>query len=529
MTAKPALIGPLAYWQGNTEQSILHETIPEVLRRQARDYGERNALMWLEGEGIAAITYGELLEVAERVARWLLARAKPGDRVAIWSRNSVDWAIVEYACAFAGMNLTPWNTSWTDAEVSHALQMTQPSVVFTGSDTRGVDLRERATVLANQALVQSLDSVRSLSGEFTGELPQVSLDTPFLVQFTSGTTGQAKGAQLTQQAAMNGGYFRALSTAGSKDDIYLNPTPMHHVAGSVSLLLGTLSIGACYVIMGQSKPEDLIRAAKLSNATCFGGVPTMLIAMLEHPEFPKGGMNFRTLGTGGAQVPPALIERFGREFNAIVSVGYGQSECPLVSNTLADDSAEIIATTVGVACPATDVKIVDPNSGEILKIGEIGEICVRSAATMSVYYNAPEATSKTIDSEGFVHTGDLAIMNERGYLSIKGRAREVIIRGGENIYPIQIEQALHQHPAVSLAAAVGVADEKWGQQVGAVVRLVPEASVSEAELETFLRERIAHFNIPRYWRFVEELPMTASGKVRKVELTSLFATATTEE
>lgn len=521
-------IGPWAYWKAHADHPVLRETVADLLRRQAREHGDRAALMWLEDDGIKKLTYTELLQATENAARWMLSIANPGDRVAVWSRNSAEWAIVELACGVAGMILAAWNTAWTNVEVSQAIELTDPVIVFVDVDTRGNCLHERATALAGQRVVQSLGNVRQLSSAYDRELPGIDLDTPFLIQFTSGTTGRAKGALLSHGAAVNGGFFRIHSTLATKEDVYLNPTPLHHVGGAVNMLLGSLSIAACYVVMNSSRPADLIRAARLSKATRFGGVPTLLVAMIEHPEFPKGELKFRTVGSGGAPVSEALIRRVGAEFGAAFSVIYAQSECPLISCTLLDDPADIIATTAGRPYPANDVKIVSPITGDIVRIGEVGEICVRSAATMQGYFNAPEATAKTIDDDGFLHTGDLAAMDELGYLRMRGRVREVIIRGGENIYPIEVEEALHQHPAVSTAAVIGVADEKWGQQVAAVIRLVKDETVTIDQLESFVRERIAHFKIPKYWRIVNELPMTGSGKVTKLNLENLFDKASTD-
>ncbi len=217
------------------------------------------------------------------------------------------------------------------------------------------------------------------------------------------------------------------------------------------------------------------------------------------------------------------MHRLTEQFHAIVSIGYAQSECPLISNTAADDPANVIATTVGRPYAGNEVKIVDPQTGVTQPIGVIGEICVRSAAVMDGYFNAPEATREVFDADGFLRTGDLATMDQYGYLRMSGRAREVIIRGGENIYPVEVEQALHLHPAVSIAAVLGVPDDKWGQQVAAVLTLAPGKTVSSRELEQFLKEKVAHFKVPKFWRIEQSLPMTASGKVRKTELVSLFS------
>jgi len=262
---------------------------------------------------------------------------------------------------------------------------------------------------------------------------------------------------------------------------------------------------------------------KACGATRIGGVPTMILALTEQPGWAPETFGVRSIGSGGAQVPKPLIERMMREFAAPVIVTYAQSECPMISVTLPSDSAEAVSETVGKPAPHVEVKICGIQDGKTLAVGETGEVCVRSPLVMNGYYRMEEATAKTIDAEGFLHTGDLGWLGEDGYLRINGRAREVIIRGGENIYPAEIEDALLSHPNVLAAAAVPIADERWGQIVGAAIQPREGRTPSEAELQAHVASRVAYFKVPGRWLFVDAFPLTPSGKIRKVEVEEMFA------
>jgi fatty-acyl-CoA synthase len=261
----------------------------------------------------------------------------------------------------------------------------------------------------------------------------------------------------------------------------------------------------------------------LAGATRTGGVPTMLLALLEHPDWAPGSIALRTIGSGGAQVPPSLIERLMREFGCPVLVAYAQSECPMITSCVPADPTAELATTVGRPLPHVELKVVDPRTGETVAMGAMGEICVRGPIVMDGYFRMPEASAATIDAEGFLHTGDLGSLDADGYVRISGRAREVIIRGGENIYPAEVEDALLAHPAIAAAAVVGAPDERWGQVVCAAVQLKAGAEPPTPEaLEAHAALRLAHFKVPRRWRFVDAFPLTPSAKIRKVDVETMF-------
>jgi len=502
-------------------------TIGERLQQNAARYGDRPALQWEDGDRLTTLTYADLLAVATATAAELREHAEPGDRIAVWGANSPEWVVLECACALAGTVLTPLNTAWTDEEARHALRLTSPRLLFAGEDTRGISLLERAAALVSTTLDHP---VATLSLETVAVDPAVVVPTaladpgidqgaPFLIQFTSGTTGAAKGATLSHRAVLNSGHLRAHTFGADEYDVWVNPVPLHHMGGSCVVVMAALSSGGCYVVMPRFDPALMVRMMRVAGATRIGGVPTMLYALLDVPGAEEAVTTVKAIGLGGTSIPPSLVERIQQDFGATVSVVYAQSECPMITSTTPETDAESVATTVGVASPNTELRIVGSDGSELAP-GEIGEVCVRSPLTMIGYWDNPEANAEAFTADGFLRTGDLGSVDADGVVRIHGRAREVIIRGGENIYPAEVEDVLLRHPAVAAVAVLGVPSERWGDEVGAVVQLAAEAT--EGELVDHAAVSLAHFKVPRHWRFVEAFPMTAAGKIRKVELPVLF-------
>jgi len=514
----------LAHRPPDTSVDLLSGTIGDALRRTAARFPDRRALAWPEEAGIGSMTYAQLLARAEQTAAWLLARAAPGDRVAIWSRNSVEWILVEYGCALAGMAVASWNPAWTDFECRHARELTAPALLLAGYDTRGAPLLERAVAVMGDALVHPLEDLSGLIAAVRpAPLPDVRSSDLFLIQFTSGTTGKAKGAAMSHRTALNGAWLRVVAAEADESDVWINPVPLNHMGGAVSLVIGCMTVGACYVVMTRFDPAQFVRLMQLCGATRIGGVPTMIYALLDQPGWAEAARDLRSVGSGGAQVPRPLIERLMADHGVTFLVAFAQSECPMISATVPGEDPLLAAETVGRPIAHIEVKICHPQTGATLRMGEVGEICVRGPVVMDGYYRMAEASAATIDTEGFLHTGDLASLDAEGYIRIHGRARDVIIRGGENIYPAEVEDCLLTHPDVYAVAVVAVPDERWGQVVGAAVQLRDGAAASAEALEAHAAERIAHFKVPRRWRFVQSFPLTPSGKIRKVEVESLFA------
>ncbi len=511
-----------------TTIALRNITMGEMLRQSATQFPQRKALAWLEGDIERTLTYVEMLAHAERVAYWLSQHAQPGDRISVWSRNSVEWAICEFGCALGGMILAAWNPGWTDRECRHALDLVTPKLVLVGQDTRGESLIERARQLcrdtAQATQVYPLDDLLILAAEAPlCTLPTPKPEEPFLIQFTSGTTGRAKGATLSHFAVANSGWIRTQLAQADETDVYVNPSPLNHVGGAVSMLPGPISTGACYVVMNRFDSAEYIRLIKHFGATRIGGVPTVLMSIIEHPDFDASEYQLRSIGCGGSTVPQPLIERLQRDLGCPVMNTFGQSEHPLIASTVIEDSVACVAETVGRALPHVEIEIRAIDSDTVLPAGEVGEICARSPYRMLGYWAAQEATDKTIDAQGFLHTGDLGTLDEAGYLRVVGRVRDVIIRGGENIYPAEVEDALLSHPCVAGAAVVAVPDKKLGQVVGAAVILRAGEAPATEDLQTFVAEQISYFKVPQHWLVVSEFPLTPSGKISKIQLEEQFA------
>ena len=518
-----AMTPNLAHWPADAAVPLLELTLGDALRASAARFPDRAALAWGQGDGLATLSYAGVLAEAEQIACWLLDFAQPGDRIAVWSRNSVEWALLELGCALAGMVVASWNPGWSDFECEHARALTSPALLLVGHDTRGNSLLDRAHALGEGLAVVPLGDLGALAAETAPrELPQPTADDLFLIQFTSGTTGQAKGSALSHRNVVNGAWLRTQCCRADETDVWLNPSPLNHMGGSVTLLPGAIITGACYVVMPRFDAGEFLRLMRLAGATRIGGVPTMLISLLEHPDWQAGSVHLRSIGEGGAQVPQPLIERLMREFGAPVLVSYAQSECPIITSSTPGDDPRLLAETVGRCAPQVELKVVDPASGAILRHGEQGEICVRGPMVMQGYYRMAEATAATIDADGFLHTGDLGTLDAQGFVRIGGRARDVIIRGGENIYPAEVEDALLAHPDISEAAVVGVPDERWGQQVGAAVVCRSTPCPTSQDLEAHAATRLAHFKVPRHWLFVDSLPQTPNGKISKIEVEQMF-------
>jgi fatty-acyl-CoA synthase len=501
---------------------LLEGNLGDRLRATVARFPDRPAVLWADGQNIGQLSYAELLLEGTRAAHWILARAVPGDRVVIWSRNSLEWILLEYGCMLAGTIVTAWNPAWTDPECVRAMDLVAPRLLFAGCDVRGVDLLQRAQTLATECEAYALDSLRALTlAAQPCELPQISPDDVFLLQFTSGTTGTPKAAALSHRASLNAGWLRVRLFDADEHDVWLNPAPMSHVGGAISLLLGAMVTGGAYVLMNRFEPAEYIRLMNSCGATRVGGVPTMLIAALEHADW-RTGAHVRSIGLGGAQVPQALIERLRSAFGAPVLSTYGQSECPLIATSLPNDDPHLALETVGRAAPHIQLKICDVLDGRQLGAGEVGEILVRAPTMMTSYFRMPEANAAVFDPFGFIRSGDLGSIDEDGYLRIHGRVRDVIIRGGENIYPTEVEDVLLQHSAVAIISVVGIPNERWGQEVAAAVVLREGTSADEEQLQAFAATRLAHFKVPRHWRFELRLPLTASGKVLKSEVEKMF-------
>ena len=521
-----------SYWPADSTEPVLEMTVGDALRRAAADWPDGVALV--EGVADAAErrrwTFGALLADAERVARALLVRFTPGEHVAVWAPNSPEWLLLEFGAALAGLTLVTVNPAYLSAELAYVLRQSRAVGLFLAPDYRGRSLLAvAAQVRPDLPLLREVIALAEwpgfvASGDSARALPPVGPDDVAQIQYTSGTTGFPKGALLHHRGLVNNARLFARCLGARPGDVWLNPMPLFHTAGCVMLTLGPLLTGGGQVLAPGFDPALVLALAEAERATITGGVPTMLIALLEHPDLPRRDLSaLRGLIAGGAPVPADLVRRAEAAFGAPLSTVFAQTEAsPVITQTRPDDPAEARATTVGRPLPQTEVKIVDPATGATVPVGTVGEICARGYLVMRGYFDNPEGSAGAIDAEGWLHTGDLAAMDARGYCRIEGRLKDMIIRGGENIYPREIEAVLSTHPAVGDAAVVGVPDERWGEAVAAFVRPAPGQAPTADELFAHCRAHLAPYKTPRHWRFVEQFPQTPSGKIQKFILRERF-------
>ncbi|MEA5360538.1 AMP-binding protein [Amycolatopsis sp., V23-08] len=472
-------------------------------------------------------SYSDLLTEAEEAARALLGRFQPGERVAVWANNIPEWVVLELAAALAGLTLVTVNPALREDELRHVLSQSRATGIFLVADYRGnpmaetLDrLRPDLPGLRETVLFEDWQAFRA-SGSPTEVLPAVSPDDPAQIQYTSGTTGTPKGAVLHHRGITNNAVLSYVRTLDMRPgEAFVNPMPLFHTAGCVLATLAPIASQGTQVLLPWFDPGLQLDLIEAERGVVFGGVPTMLLALLGHPRFAGTDLSsVRYALAGGATVPPDLVRRVESAVGVPMSIVFAQTEAsPGITMTRLDDSPSHRAETLGKPLPACEIKIVDPAGGDVRARGEVGELCTRGYHVMHGYFDRPDQTAEAIDPAGWLHTGDLATMDDEGYLRIEGRVKEMIIRGGENIYPREIEYALLAHPAVADVAVVGVPDPEWGEQVAAFVRLAPGETADEAELFAHVREKLAPHKTPRIWRFVTEFPLTGSGKIKKHEL-----------
>jgi fatty-acyl-CoA synthase len=520
--------------RGPTWPPLLDQTIGERLSRTVARFGQREAVV-VRHQGYRA-TWRELADEVELAARALIARGvRKGDRVGIWAPNRYEWIVVQLATARVGAILVTINPAYRPNELRHALSKA------------GVRLLVMAAGFRQSDYVTMLEEARSGCPELTDVIvlehdwqaflemgarvehrqlvereAELGPDDPINIQFTSGTTGAPKGATLSHRNILNNAYFTARTLRYSELDRVCSPVPFYHCFGMVLATLACMTHGACVVIPGESfDAKGVLAAVEAEGCTSLYGVPTMFIDELGHPDFDD--FDLTTLRTGimaGAPCPVEVMKQVrSRLHMREVTIGCGMTETsPLSTQTAVSDPIEIQVTTVGRVHPHVEIKVVDPETGETVPRGTAGEQCTRGYSVMAGYWDDPDATARAIDSDGWMHTGDMAVMNDGGYLQIVGRIKDMIIRGGENISPREIEEFLYEFPEVLDVQVIGVPSERYGEEVMAWVRLRDGSSLTEQELVDRCRGQIASYKIPRHWRFVDAFPMTISGKVQKYRL-----------
>ncbi|MFZ0920120.1 MAG: AMP-binding protein [Candidatus Dormiibacterota bacterium] len=521
----------LSYASGPSSRALLGETIGENLRRTVERHGEREALVVPHQEYRA--TYRQLWDQTSLAARGLIARGvRPGDRVGIWSPNRFEWVVIQYATARIGAILVNINPAYRTSELEYALTQSGVSFLILARAFRQTDyvrilgavkgacpgLRE-ALVLEDGWESLLRDGARISDDELSAVETSLQFDDPINIQYTSGTTGFPKGATLSHHNILNNGFFVGETVRYTSDDRVCIPVPFYHCFGMVLGNLACTTHGACIVVPGEAFDADaVLRITEQERCTSLYGVPTMFIAELEHPGFDQYDLSrLRTGIMAGSPCPIEVMRKVRSRMNMReVTICYGMTETsPVSTQSALDDPLEKRVGTVGRVHPHVEVKIVEPDTDRVVQCGDSGELCTRGYSVMLGYWNNDAATAGAIDAAHWMHTGDLATMDEAGYVNIVGRIKDMIIRGGENIYPREIEEFLYAHPDISDVQVIGVPSERYGEEVMAWVRPKEGATPTVESLESFCRGRIATNKIPRYWKFVESFPMTVTGKVQK--------------
>lgn len=521
-----------AYCPGQADTPYRERTIEEMLREQAAERGDMLALRELLADGTVGRewTYAQLLEDAERAAKALASRHAPGTRIAIMAGNCPEWVLVQLGAALAGLTLVTVNPSFTPREVRYVLEQSGASAVYYQQNVRGSALRpvvdEAAAGLpASAHIIDIEDHAELFAGEQDGELRETQPLDIVMIQYTSGTTGFPKGVLLHQHGLVQSNHDIFVRWNLRQGATVTCPFPLFHTAGSAVCVLGTLSHGATLLLVSVFDPAAVVSAIAREKPEVVGGVSTMIFAMIEAAK--ATGTDVRcieTLVSGGAMVQPELNRAAQEVFGVPILIVYGQTETsPAITAAWPTDKGADLTETIGQPCSHMEVSIRDPQQNSVCKPDEQGEICMRGYNMMTGYNDNPEATAETIDSDGWLHTGDLGSMDTRGYVKITGRVKEMIIRGGENLFPAEIEAAMLEHPAIAEVAVAGLPDEKWGEIVGCFMRLTEGAArPDEAELRTHIRERLSPQKTPAHWVWVEEFPLTGSGKIQKFALSEAF-------
>jgi fatty-acyl-CoA synthase len=523
-----------SYASGTSTTPLLGDTIGGNLDRTVAAHGDREALVSVH-QGLR-YTYREFADAVERTGRaFIAAGIQPGERVGIWSPNCAEWALVQYATAKAGIILVNVNPAYRTSELEYALtqsgcRMLVAATAFKTSDYVGMvdEVRPRLRELEKVVFIGRdwdefiASGERIDPGELQDRQAATQFDDPINIQYTSGTTGFPKGATLSHHNILNNGFFVGEGCRFSEQDRVCIPVPYYHCFGMVMGNLGSTTHGACMVIPAAAfDAEATLSAVQEEKCTALYGVPTMFIAQLEHPRFAEYDLS--SLRTGIMAGSPCPVETMRRVVDRMhmeeVTICYGMTETsPVSTQTATDDPLEKRVGTVGRVHPHVEVKVVAPETGEILPRGEPGELCTRGYSVMLGYWNDPERTAEAIDRGRFMHTGDLAVMDAEGYLNIVGRSKDMVIRGGENVYPREIEEFLMGHPDIADVQVVGVPDERFGEELMAWVVCRGGAELDRDAVAEYCQGKIARFKVPRYVQCVSEFPMTITGKVQKFKL-----------
>ena len=514
-----------SYFPAQTDDAVLETTVPGILRDATLKYPGKQALAEARVDGAIGRcwSYAALLADCEKLALALSTRFTPGERIAIWAPNLPEWVLLEFAAGMAGLTLVTVNPAYQPNELRYVLAQSESAALFLTRQHRGNPMMDIATSVAPELPklreVTDIEDSAALHarGPRAAILPDVSPNSAAQIQYTSGTTGFPKGALLHHRGITNNARFTMGRMGLEPGETYLNPMPLFHTAGCVLGALGCVQFGGRHVLVNQFDPNAMIGWMESEGVDICGGVPTMLIGMLD--AFDRGRRDvsrLRVLMSGGAMVPPELVRRTQKTFGCDFEIVYGQTEAsPIVTQLRRTDALDDKMETAGQALPQTEISIRDVTANAVMPIGVTGEICVRGYGVMLGYNGNPEATAEAIDVEGWLHTGDLGTLDSRGYLRITGRVKDMIIRGGENLFPAEIENVLLEHPAIAEVSVVGVPDAHWGEIAVCFLRAAGGSSPQREELVAHVRKQLAAPKTPAHWIVVDSFPLTGSGKIQK--------------
>ncbi len=520
---------PVSYLHGTSLTPLIGETVGANLDRIVASYPDRDAVVVRHQD--VRWTYAEFGARVDRVARALVgAGLRPGDRMGIWAPNCAEWLLVQYASARAGVILVNINPAYRTSELEFVLNQSGCRLLisaraFKSSDYVAMvrDVAPRCPALERTVFLDSGDWEELLAAGDAELLPAgLQFDDPINIQYTSGTTGFPKGATLTHHNILNNGFFVGETCRYTAEDKVCIPVPFYHCFGMVLGNLACTTHAACVVIPAPSfEPRATLDAVQSESCTSLYGVPTMFIAELDLPEFDE--FDLTSLRTGIMAGSPCPVEVMRNVLDKMhmteVTICYGMTETsPVSTQTSADDDIDHRTSTVGRVHPHVEIKIIDPASGRCVERDVAGELLTRGYSVMVGYWNDPEQTAEAVDAAGWMHTGDLATMDRDGYVNIVGRSKDMIIRGGENVYPREIEEFLYTHPAIRDVQVVGVPDERYGEEIAALVIVREAGTIDPDAVREFCRGKIAHYKIPRYVISVDEFPMTVTGKIQKFKL-----------
>ncbi len=545
-----------SYTSGTSDKPLIGMTIGDKFDEIANKFPDNDALI-VRHQGLR-YTYRQLQEAVDQAARAFLAiGVQRGDRIGMWSPNRAEWTITQFATAKVGAILVNINPAYRLHELEYALNQSEARFIVTADTFKSSNYTQMLYELAPELKASAEGKLKSMKLPYlqgvinlaeevhpgmwrwadfvnmgdnvaTEQLAdiqsQLQFDDPINIQYTSGTTGFPKGATLSHHNILNNGYFVAESMNFTENDRLIIPVPLYHCFGMVMGNLGCITHGAAMIYPDEGfEPKTVLETITEEKATAVYGVPTMFIAELDHPDFKN--FDLSTLRTGimaGSICPAEVMKAVNNKMHMEeVQIAYGMTETsPVSTQTAANDPFDKRVTTVGRTQPHLETKIVDAATGNIVPRGEIGELCTRGYSVMLKYWNNEEATRKSIDAAGWMHTEDLATMDDEGYIQIVGRIKDMVIRGGENVYPKEIEEFLYTHPAISDVQVTGVPDKKYGEELIAWIKLHPAEAdtITEEQLREFCKGKITHFKIPRYFKFVDEFPMTVTGKIQKFKM-----------